>query len=260
MGSYGGSNLGADRPFHVEEDRATGLTGVYGLDAAGNYRLFVRGEYLYNVSGSMWNYLNVEDTASTNDEDFIKTRRATGFLEGRLTCVHMAEYYLNFMHAMFEGKLPSKSTQKFLEDNYKWVSQQANARYRTDDYWLATKGVLSQLEGILEGFQSGCPCKVKCPASTNLRSLKNPSILHLLLLNADGDLYQITEKYTEVSQRRRQRRLKMTESLSRRLQSGSVTEEDGGMERRRRHGENHCSALIKLLPDNTDILFGHDTW
>lgn len=274
LDSYGGAMADGQHPFHVEEDPTTGLTGVYGLDAAGNYRLFGRGEYMYNVSGSMWNYLNVEDTANTNDEDFIKTRRAVGYLEGRLTCVHMEEYYLNFMHAMFEGKLPSKSTQKFLEDNYKWVSQQANARYRTDDYWLAVKGVLSQLEGILEGLQSGCPCKGKCSASTNLRSLKNPTILHLLLLNADGDLYQITEKFTEVSQRRRQRRLKMTETLHRRLQSGPTHSEDSNsfkssvgesgeansMEPQGRRGENHCSALIKLLPGNADVLFGHDTW
>ena len=235
--------------FHAELDRKTGLTGIYGMDSAGNYRLFARGEYLLNVSGSNWNYLNVENTQTHNDEDYNRAMRAVGFLEGFLTCQHMKEYYLNFLHDMFEGSLPSKQTQRFLRKNYEWTTKQANERYHKDDYWLAVKALLEQLDGMLSGFLESCPCIQNCD-DTSLSSLNQPTILHLLLLNADGDLYQITEKYTEVARRRLQRKRSL-------LERAAIQEP---MKNHSSPFDNHCSALIKLLPNNSDIMFGHDTW
>jgi hypothetical protein len=123
-----GSSAAPPASFSTAIDKGTGLTGVYGLDGSGSYRLFARGEYLSNVSGSNWNYLNIENTRTENDKDYTRAMRAVGYLEGYLTCADMRNYYLNFMHGMFEGSLPSKQTQQFLAENYKWVSSQADAK------------------------------------------------------------------------------------------------------------------------------------
>ena len=79
---------------------------------------------------------------------------------------------------------------------------------QTSDYWLAVKGLLAQLTGLLDGIKEGCPSFAHPGgASTDnaqhhrgvyLPSLtRNPSMIHLLLLNANGDLYQISDKYSQ---------------------------------------------------------------
>jgi hypothetical protein len=97
-------------------------------------------------------------------------------------------------------------------------------RSATDDYWMGVKSILAQLEGMVDGLVAGCPCEGDCAAAgaaPNLHVLDSPSITHLLLLNADGDLYQITEKFTQVDTqrrtRRRERKRRLTEDLTRRL-------------------------------------------
>lgn len=264
------SPLPVEPLFHADIDTDTGLTGIYGVDSGGNYRLFARGEYLFNVSGSQWNYLNIENIPTDNDDDYISSMRAVGYLEGRLTCVHMQEYYLNFMHDMFEGHYPPTETQNFLRRNYEWVTEKANERYSTDDYWLSVKVLLAQMEGMLHGLKESCPCEgAVCSDKLNLQSLDNPHMIHILLLNADGDLYQITEKYTQVARRRRLRKVRMMEALRRRLSAKdpNIEGDDGPsadplnpLDRSGKDYDSHCSAFIKLLPNNSDIIIGHDTW
>ena len=83
-----------------------------------------------------------------------------------------------------------------------------NLLLQTSDYWLAVKGLLAQLTGLLDGIKEGCPSFAHPGgASTDnaqhhrgvyLPSLtRNPSMIHLLLLNANGDLYQISDKYSQ---------------------------------------------------------------
>ncbi len=63
------------------------------------FRIFAEGSYHKNVNGNGWNYLDVENTKSLNDDDYLTSMGAVGYLEGYLTCNHTKQYYLNFMHA-----------------------------------------------------------------------------------------------------------------------------------------------------------------
>jgi hypothetical protein len=148
---------------------------------------------------------------------------------------------------MFEGEAPNTQTLRFLNDNFNWVKSQANSRYGTDDYWLSIQGIVRQLEGFLDGFTNGCPCQGSCSSSSSSYwTMDNPTIMHLLLLNADGDLYQVTEKFFSGSRRLLQKRRNRDESRP------TATKQ--------LRKDNHCSALFKLLPNNSDIIFGHTTW
>ena len=72
------------------------------------------------------------------------------------------------------------------------------------------KGLIAQLNGLLDGLREGCPSfsHTRPQGDTNidpqhhggvyLPSLtRNPSLIHLLLLNANGDLYQISDKFSQ---------------------------------------------------------------
>jgi hypothetical protein len=58
----------------------------------------------------------------------------------------------------------------------------------------------------------------------------------------------------ELSNKRRQ----LAEKMGRVLLSGKQKERN--LERKRGKRHDHCSALIKLLDNNTDVVFGHNTW
>ena len=75
---------------------------------------------------------------------------------------------------------------------------------------MAVKGILAQLNGLLDGLREGCPSFTHTHSQeipdndpqhrggVYLPSLtRSPSLIHLLLLNANGDLYQISDKFSQ---------------------------------------------------------------
>jgi hypothetical protein len=61
---------------------------------------------------------------------------------------------------------------------------------------MAVRGLLSQLNGIVKGAQDGCPGSERDSETQRLGAFlpnleKQITLIHLLLMNANGDLYQI---------------------------------------------------------------------
>lgn len=214
-----------------------------------------------------------------NDIDtYIAQMEAIGMIEGYSTCHEMNEFYLNYYSGLFDGGDPMPATISFLVANHDWMKKEADKYYKTDDYWLVVKGVLAQLKGIVSGLKSGCPGTSGINTDDedlhtipNLRNLmKRPSIAHMLLLNANGDLYQIAEKFhqkdsapskdddndapIETSTMDGTTPMALTKRLGR---SGKGPSLGGGF---RSSGVDHCSVLIKLLDDRSDTIFAHNTW
>jgi hypothetical protein len=251
---------------------------------------FASGRYTQNFRDNGWNYLEIENAPVSSDEDYIKGMKAVGVMEGFLTCNHTKMFYLNYMHGMFEGRLPMDSTINFLRKNYNWVRAKADTLYASDDYWLSVKGTLAQLEGMVEGHRLSCPCEEaeavdvdssagatsgrgmgsKCDGS--FWTMNNPTIMHFLLLNANGDLFQINQKFTQSSDDGRRKQMQSEKDLegadqisdqepmaSLDASNSSITASHRQL-RLPRKRTNHCSAIFKLLADKSDVVFGHNTW
>lgn len=111
-----------------------------------------------------------------------------------------------------------------------------------DEYWYAVKTILRQVEGLYEGFSAGCPStSTGVSRETDYSTLENPTLMHFLLMNAWGDLYQITMKHAEPGMNSRMR--------------GNPKIKDG-----KRTLVERCSAIVKLLEDKSDVVYGHSTW
>ena len=116
---------------------------------------YAAANYTRNVSG--WNYLAVRGTPPSNGDykTYLSSMKAMGYLEGYLSCLEMREWYANFYSGLFDGGDPSDETLAFLEDNYDWMSLEADKHSEISEYWLRVQALLNQLEGLLDGVLDG---------------------------------------------------------------------------------------------------------
>jgi hypothetical protein len=235
--STGRSPFDAPAPLSIYLDTSKNEYQVIDNDplittAKQKYHILASGKYLKNVNGNGWHYLEVETlhmegwiksnnvtlAAMSNttrnhliNEEYIRTMKALGYLEGFVTCHEMNAWYMNFYSGLFDGGDPTEDALEFLESNHDWMVDQAERNYLSNEYWLTVKGLLSQLEGVVAGVKEGCP-GVEQTRGENawttpthgpgifLPSLhKRPAMIHLLLMNANGDLYQIGEKFDQAN-------------------------------------------------------------
>jgi hypothetical protein len=227
------------------------------------------GYYDTNYNSSGWGYLDAHmQTDVTSTEQHLSFATSLGYLEGYATCETMKTFYPNFYSAVFgSSEEPGAETVAFIEDNYAWMAEQAEANYEDSEQWYAVKLMLNQMNGMLQGLIEGCPSADAGAAAAaaadvvDYSTLSNPTLTHLLLMNAWGDLYQITVKYLEPG---RPKGLRHAPSdASRGAFSEGDKQAEGGSGRHLREASTfveRCSAIVKLLPNYADVVYGHATW
>ena len=201
--------------------------------------VLVQAKYMKNYKGSGWNHLAVDtidlrllfanvtgtstgdanpDASSAVDPNtidimldlYLRTMKAMGYAEGYATCHEINEWYVNYYSGLFDGGDPTDESLEFLELNHDWMLSKAEQLYKTSDYWLSVRGLLAQLEGLVAGSREGCPGSAERIREDIWQSNDNdvflpsmhrkPSLTHMLLLNANGDLFQIAEKFQQQNQ------------------------------------------------------------
>lgn len=205
-------------------------------------------QYYVNYNNSGWNYLDISMSSNVRSfDDHMIGAKAMGYAEGFTTCETIQTFWPNFYSGMFGDEAPGNNTIAFLKQNYLWMRENALKYGFTDEYWYTVHTTLMQVEGLYEGFVDGCVNQIEkatVKSSDNpWATLDEPTLEHFLLLNAWGDLYQITRKLLEPGQFSRFRGNKKL----------STSGHDMKLVER-------CSAIIKLLPGNEDVVFGHATW
>ena len=141
----------------------------------------------------------------------------------------------------------------FIISNWVWMQSEIDKNSQ-DAYWLTVKGSLNQVVGYAEGYLSSpCSTQIRQPLFDELSlnaqrddilNLERFDALHVLMMQSWGDLYTISTKVE--------------------LDSKNIT--TGQREKRIFYPETEierdlrCSSLFKLLPDYSDVLFGHTSW
>ncbi|XP_003746012.1 putative phospholipase B-like 2 [Galendromus occidentalis] len=147
---------------------------------------------------------------------------AAGILEGYFTRKLISMHFNNTMRDYCKGQEDyCERLHDFLNSNLRYVQENIKNR-KTDPFWYQTDLALTQLMGIQDSWK-------KQKHESYFPNGKYDTVTDVLFLNVDGDL----------------------EDLEQALKSPKLRRVTGG---------GHCSALVKVLPDNSDLCFSHVTW
>ncbi|XP_067010461.2 putative phospholipase B-like 2 [Anabrus simplex] len=189
----------------------------------------------YAVGGILENAINETGWAfqeiHTFDpyEDVVQAYGA-GFVEGYTARHLIYAHFNNMIRAFCDGRIKlCNKIQEYLDTNERWVKEMIANYSSTEPYWHQVKLFYKQLEGVVDGYNYGWK-------NTSMMLTAN----NFLWLNVQGDLEDLTTAMNRTDN--------STCELSHILESGPVL------------GSGSCSALIKLLPNNSDLYVGHDTW
>lgn len=150
-----------------------------------------------------------------------------GYLEGYLTADRVLQMLGNFKAHYGLDPSPTNLT-AFLRANDVWVRDQLQGASAGDPFWGAVRFLYQQLDGLVAGVNARLG-----PKSVSREDLQ--------LLNLQGDIAD----------------LKLVTNVSSRPDFGIM--DDDARDRWQLH-RSHCSALVKLLPDGSDLLTGHTMW
>ena len=190
---------------------------------------------IYNKSYEKtgWDYLAISTYEKKDNKynDSIKAY-AMGYLEGVLTKDRIYSHYTNFMHyflyAYRDNSLIIKQIfLEFFQQNIEYMKQKSLKYMDSDPYWEHVYYVYQQIRGLYEGYKS--------VAEDNKKILFE----EFLVLTGTPDAQDIAQHLLNQFNFE-----KMTPEEIERFSTLN----------------SHCSALVKLAKDYSDIWFGHNTW
>lgn len=184
-----------------------------------------------------WSVLDVHGNDTVGNDTLIAF--AAGYLEGAFTFAEMATYAAN------TGALApnSQALQAFLDKNYAWMVTQVRKFASRDQYWAHVGLLLAQVDGLVAG-------QLAAGGALNFTVVYNAII-------QGGDIFNLLPLYGASKEQAALAR----GHIGRLLRDGVASTEDALQTFQPTDSRvDHCSALVRLTPDRSDILVGHSTW
>lgn len=181
------------------------------------------------INATGWSQLEVSTNASYTDSE---QAYAAGLAEAHVTSDLIELAWLNTVDGYCNPKNLSsycRKLKKHLDVNIEWMIETLEKNGNEDSYWHQVRLILNQLAGLEDGVDESSPREKPRVWVTSLG---------FLLFQINGDLEDLESVY--------QRDARF----------------ESGLAKRPPHvlGSGSCSALIKVLANNSDLFFSHDTW
>jgi len=145
-----------------------------------------------------------------------------GYLEGWVTRDLIFLQYRNTIVGRCDGKQGlCDKIRKWVRDNTDWVRKKLEVARRKDEYWHQVGLFYDQMEGLYTGYKASVAGTARDVVTFD----------DIMTMNIFGDLEDLEQVFD------------VTQKVPPKVR-----------------GIGHCSALIRLLPNNSDIYVSHDTW
>lgn len=227
--------------FNIHSQQSEYTASVYYSKVSGKFKVVegkedpqacATAKFVKNYEKDGWDRVYVSSYQGEDKKypDYAKAY-GMGYLEGILTYDRIYNFYVTMVKAELsdtQGKMPPQS-KTFLMKNLSFMKYHA-AKYRLKDvYWDHEYNIYMQLAGMLDGYNS------------KVGKEKQINMVDFQLLGGMSDFGEL--KYYKTTKERPD------------FDSMSTQEKEDfiGL-------HSHCSSLIKLAPDFSDLWFGHNTW
>lgn len=178
--------------------------------------------YENKISTTGWAFLTMTSNSSYSDYDQMY---GAGYLEGALTPDLIWAYYNNIFVGEYNATEMSPAVEEWIQENLKYMASQINEN-PNDTYWQHISLILTQLQGVMDGYNA------YANASQQL------TLMDFMLINMDGDMADVMAAL-----------------------NASFMDWSNDMDVIENYIYNtHCSVLVKLADDLSDIFAGHTTW
>ncbi|XP_071540745.1 putative phospholipase B-like 2 [Panulirus ornatus] len=183
-----------------------------------------RGNFSDNTQIDGWAYLEIETNPAFPDA---VQAYAAGFVEGSISHEMIYNAYRNSMEGFCEWKTEEfcDKLREYIRKNIQWMKSMIAQKGKSCPVWHNVELILAQLDGLSDGYNK-----------TSKDPIEQDSILWMNLMGDLEDLESALDPNIH------------NMSIEEWVKSGH-TIRDG-----------HCSALIKVLPGNTDLYTSHVTW
>ena len=184
----------------------------------------------YEIKG--WDFLSIstydKKDGKYNDEN---KAYAMGYLEGFITKDRIYSYFTNMKHYLFykNNLTIPENLLKFYKINIDYMQKKSLENFEFDKYWEYVYYIYHQLKGLYDGYMNSAEIEKKFDFYEFIIFVSVADSMDAIYYTAPENLPNFYEMKTE--------------DIKRFILVNS-----------------HCSALIKLADDFSDIWFGHNTW
>ena len=178
-----------------------------------------------------WDFLALSSYQGEDSkfQDYIKSY-GMGYLEGVITYKRIYPFFENMKHFHFHknnAEMPD-ITKKFVLQNLEYMKTTAIEKKDKDPYWDQVYNFYKQMQGLIDGYNSKADNDHKI------------SYVDFQVMNAVSDVDEM--EYWDKTARPDFSKMS-TEEIIDYVET-----------------HTHCSALMKVAPDFSNVWFGHNTW
>lgn len=267
------------------------LEAIAGIDPSAGVAW---GHFIDSMETNGWSELTMETADSPSVSNTMRLYGA-GYVEGLLTATRLSQFYSNMWQGLSknaEGSAALVNIENIFRRMLKYVAKETrldkgvSSPEPVSGYWKHVRYQLAQVWGLRDGYNE----------MAKMKGVRQLTALDLLLVNSHAILPEMMEAFTPKAIQRRtdfqtgqsatflQRAAGAAAGWIRGLRGAAApsadepaagqplpaflgrgpapataAEADRDWERRvAKHG--HCSALIRLAPENRELMIGHSTW